>query len=113
MHVFAYVCLWSKTAWVRASWRESERRVHNCVHAFAKISDALPSSNPERFQALTRANLPSPVHDAVPVQGHEVHLAAASRSHRCEKDLVISLTKELQPLSSFVHEHTIQVPSLH
>lgn len=30
------------------------------------------------FYALTRAAAASPVHDAVSVQGHEVHLAAAS-----------------------------------
>lgn len=51
------------------------------MHAFARISDAFPSLNPAGCNALTRAAVPSPVHDAVPVQGHEVHLAAASRAH--------------------------------
>lgn len=98
---------------MRASWRERERGVHICVHAFARISDALPSLNPAGFLTLTRAAVPSPVHDAVSVQRHEVHLTAASRPHRGKEHLVISLTKELQPLSSFVHEDTVQVAGLH
>lgn len=51
------------------------------VHAFARISDALHSPNPAGFHTLTGAAVRSPVHDAVSVQGHEVHLAAASRPH--------------------------------
>lgn len=31
--------------------------------------------------------VPSPVHDAVPVQGHEVHLTAAPGPHRCKEHL--------------------------
>lgn len=58
------------------SWRERESV---CVHAFVRIS--LPSLNPAGFNTLTRAAVPSPVHDAVSVQRHEVHLAAASRPH--------------------------------
>lgn len=30
---------------------------------------------------------PSPVHDAVPVQGHEVDLTAAPRAHGCKEHL--------------------------
>lgn len=86
-----------------------------------------------------RRTVPSPVHDAVPVQGHEVHLAAAPRTHGCKEHLrndrgvrppgavaflapavvshqsylIISLTEELQPLSSFVHEDAIEVAGLH
>lgn len=78
----------------------------------------------------------SPVHDAVPVEGHEIHLAAAPRTHGCKEDLwndtrvrapvsegpavvrdqsylIVPLTEELQPLSSFVHEDTIKVAGLH
>lgn len=78
----------------------------------------------------------SPVHDAVPVEGHEIHLAAAPRTHGCKEDLwndtrvrapvsegpavvrdqsylIVPLTEELQPLSSFVHEDAIKVAGLH
>lgn len=140
------VCVCVFGAWVHEWERAGEkdkRGVRICVHAFENFSDALPSPNPAGFHTLTRAAVPSPVHDAVSVQGHEVHLAAASRPHWgkehlrntedmchlwilllletllshilsvCISYLVISLTKELQPLSSLVHEDTIQVASLH
>lgn len=48
------------------------------MHALARISDALGSPDPAGFCALTKAAATSPVHDAVSVQSHEVHLAAAS-----------------------------------
>jgi len=115
------------------------------VHEIVRVSDGLPPPNPAGFHTLTRAAVSSPVHDAVSVQRHEVHLAAASRTHRCkehlrngtQKDthvfrfrghswaapptrsrrrpshLVVPLTKELQPLSSFVHEDAVQVAGLH
>lgn len=38
----------------------------------------------------------SPVHDAVPVQGHEVHLTAAPGAHRCKEYLPNSTQSALQ-----------------
>lgn len=83
------------------------------MHEIVRVSDGLPPPNPAGFHTLTRAAVSSPVHDAVSVQRHEVHLAAASRTHRCKEHLVVPLTKELQPLSSFVHEDAVQVAGLH
>lgn len=78
-----------------------------CMRKRENIWDALLLLKPAGFLTLAGAAVPSPVHDAVSVQGHEVHLAAASRPHRRKKHLIISLTEELQTLSSFVHEHTV------
>lgn len=47
-----------------------------CMH-FGKTFEY--TSCPQTLWVLQ--TVPSPVHDAVPVQGHEVHLAAASRPH--------------------------------
>lgn len=59
-------------------FRVTESSVCNCVHALARMSDALGSPDPAVFCALTKTAATSPVHDAVSVQSHEVHLAAAS-----------------------------------
>lgn len=141
------VCVSFECECVRVSWRKREREVFTfvCMRFLRKFPMHFSSLNPAGFHTLTRAAVPSPVHDAVSVQGHEVHLAAASRPHWrkehlrnstdtqhmyivtslnsasirdlivsvCLSYLVIPLTKELQPLSSFVHKDTVQVACLH
>lgn len=66
--------------------RQRERRdVRICVRTGARYWMHFP--NPGGFHTPTGAAVLSPVHDAVSVQGHEVHLAAASGPHRRKEHL--------------------------